>query len=91
MQPDDLTGKHREGERNPLERPKPLGDENKVVADGTSHADRGGDFVFQTEVGMGLKTIQVAARHFEMVMFWQQQGAITKSTDRRGQPCSHIF
>ena len=41
VQPDDLTGKHRDGEPNPLERPKAPEEEDKVVADGTPHADQG--------------------------------------------------
>ena len=45
-----MTGKHRDGEHNPLERPQALEEEDKVVADGTSHADQG-DLFFQTDVG----------------------------------------
>ena len=82
VQPDDMTGKHWDGEHNPLERPKALEDENKMFANGTSHADQGGDFVFQTEVGMDLETSQVAALHFDLAMF-RQQGTTAKSTDRR--------
>ena len=37
----DTTGKHRDGEHNPLERPQVSEDEDKVVADGTSHAGQG--------------------------------------------------
>ena len=84
VQPDDLTGKHRDGEQNPLGRPQVLENEDKVVADGTSHADKGGGSVFQTEVGMDLETSQVAARHFESAMFRQQQGTTAKSADREG-------
>ena len=78
-----MTEKRRDGEHNPLERPKASKDENKVVADGTSHVDEGVDFVFQTEVGMNLEASQVAARHFELAMF-RQQGTTAKSTDRGG-------
>ena len=85
MQPDVLTAKHRDGERNPLERPQVSEDEDKVVADKTLRADQEGDFVFQTEVEMNLETSQVAARHFELAMFRQKQGTTTaKSTDRGG-------
>ena len=82
MQPDDLTGKHRDGEPNPLERPKAPEEEDKVVADGTPHADQGEKNVFQTEVGMDLETSRVAARHFvNLAMFRQQQGATVKKGD----------
>ena len=37
----DMTGKHRDGEHNPLERPQVFEDEDKVVADSTSHAGQG--------------------------------------------------
>ena len=41
----------------PQERPQALEEEDKVIDDGTSHVDQGGDFVFQTEVGMDLETL----------------------------------
>ena len=69
VQPDDMTGKHRDEEYNPLERPPVLENKEKLVADGTSPADQGGYFVFQTEVGMNLEISQVAACHFKMAMF----------------------
>ena len=53
-----------------------------MVADGTLHSDQGRDFIFQTEVGMNLEASQVAARHFELAMFRQQQGITAKITDR---------
>ena len=84
MQSDDMTVRHRDGEHNPLERPQALEEKDKVVVDGTSHVDQGRDFVFQTEVGMDLKTSQVAARHFELTTFRQQQGTTAKSTDSGG-------
>ena len=55
-----------------------------MIADGISHADQGGDFVFQTEVGMDLEISQVAARHFKLAMFRQQQGTRTKRIDGGG-------
>ena len=82
VQPDDMTGKHRDGDHNPLERLQVSEKEEKVVVDGTSSTDQGGDFVFQTEVGMDLETSQVAARHFELAMFRQQQGTTAKSSER---------
>ena len=45
VQPDDMMGKHRDGEHNPLERPQASDEEEKVVADGTSSTDQGEDFV----------------------------------------------
>ena len=51
-----------------------------MVADVTSSTDQGGDLVFQTEAGMNLETSQVAALHFELAMFRQQQGTTAKST-----------
>ena len=71
-----MTGKHRDGEHNPLERPQVSEKEDKMIADGTSHADQGGIFDFQAEVGMDLETAQVAARHF--VRLPKQRGASNK-------------
>ena len=82
VQSDDMTGKHRDEDHNPLQRPHVLKDEDKVIANGTSHADQGGDFVLQTEVGMNLKTSQVVASHFELAMFQQHRGTTAKSSDR---------
>ena len=85
VQPGDMMGKHRDGEHNPLERPQVSEKEKNVVADGISHAGQGIFFVFQTEVGMDLETLQVAARHYflKLAMFRQQQGTTAKSTARR--------
>ena len=90
VQLDDLTGKHGDGELNPLERLQVSEDEDKVIADGTSHADQWVDFVFHSEVGMDLETPQVAARHFELAMF-RQQGTTAKITDRGGTAYSNRF
>ena len=81
VQPDDMMGRHRDGEHNPLERPQASEKESQTVTDGTSHLDQGRDFVFQTEVGMDLETSQVTAHHFELVMF-RQQATTSRSTDR---------
>ena len=83
VQPDDMMGRHRNGEHNPLERPQASEEEEKVVADGTSSNDQRRDFVFQIEVGMDHETSQVAARHFELAML-RQQGIAAKSTDWGG-------
>ena len=74
VQPDDMIGRHRNGENNPLEQPQVSEEEKNMVADGTSSTDKGGDFVSQTEIGMDHEASQVAARHFELAMFWQHQG-----------------
>ena len=72
LQPDDITGNHRGGEHNPLE----------MVVDGTSSTDQGEYFVFQTEVGMNLETLQVAARHFALPIDRQRREVTTTSTER---------
>ena len=82
VQPDDTMGRHQDGEHNPQERPRASEEEEKVVADSLSSTDKGGECIFQTEVGMDHEPSQVAARHFELTMF-RQQGATPKSTDWR--------
>ena len=42
VQPDDMMGRHRDGEHNRLEQPQVSGEGEKVVADGTSSTDKGG-------------------------------------------------
>ena len=83
MQLNDMMGRHRDGEHNPLERPQVSEDEENVVTYGTSSTDQGGDFVFQIEVGMDHEASQVATRHFELAIF-RQQGTTAKSTDWGG-------
>ena len=85
VQPDDMiVGRHHDGKHNPLERPQASEEEDKMIANDPSHMDQGGDFVFQTEVGMNLEASQVTARHFELAMFRQQQETTAKSIDREG-------
>ena len=79
-----MIGRHRDGEHKPLEQPQVSEEEGNVVADGTSNTDKGGDFFSQTEVGMDHEASQVAARHFELAMFRQQQETIAKTTDWGG-------
>ena len=69
-----MTGKHRGGEHNPLER----------VVDGTSSPNQGEDFVSQTVVGMNLETPHVTARHFALPIDRQRQEVTTPSTERGG-------
>ena len=52
VQTDDMMGRHRGREHNPLERSQASEAEENVVADGTSNIDQGDDFVFQIDVGM---------------------------------------
>ena len=85
VQPDDIiVGRYRDVKHNPLERPQASEEEDKMIANDPSHVDQGEDFVFQTEVGMNLEASQVAARHFELAMFRQQQETTAKSIDREG-------
>ena len=72
VQPDDMTGKHRDGKHNPRE----------MVVDGTSSTDQRGDSILQTEVGMNLETPQVAARHFALPIDRQQREVTTRNTKR---------
>ena len=41
VEPDDMTAKHRDGEKNPLKRPQASEEEDNVFADGTSYVDSG--------------------------------------------------
>ena len=86
LQPDDTVGGHRGGENSPQERPRASEGEAKVVVDSTSSRDEGGDFISQAEVGTGTdnEATQLADRHFELVIFRQQQGMTAKSTDWGG-------
>ena len=84
VQPDDMMGRHRDGEHSPLERPRASHEEEEVIADGTSSTDKGGDFVSQTEVGMDHEASQVTARHFQLAILRQHQGPTAKNTDWGG-------
>ena len=84
VQPDDMMGRHRDGEHNPLERPQASEEKENVVAGGTSSTDQGGDFVFQTEVGRDHETPQVTARHFALPIDRQQREGTTRSTEKGG-------
>ena len=80
-----MTGKHRNGEHNTLERPQVSEKEDKVVGDGASYVDQGEKIVFQTEVGMDRETSQAAARRFvRLPIDRQQRGATGGSTDSEG-------
>ena len=89
VQPDDMVERHGDGEHNPLERPRASKEDDNMAADGTLQVDQEGDFVFLTEVRMDLETSQVAARHFELAIFRQQQGTISRCKDRGGDYPPH--
>ena len=55
-----------------------------MVANGTPSTDEGGDFISQTEVEMDHAPLQLGDRHFELVIFLQQQGTKAKSTEWGG-------
>ena len=84
VQPDDMTGRHRDGVHNPLERPRASQEEENVIADGTSSTDEVGDFVFQTEFEKDPETPQVTARHFVLAIDRQQREVTTRSTEKGG-------
>ena len=74
---------HRDGENSPQERPRASEEKEEVAANDTPSTDEGGDFISQTEVGIDNKPLQLAHRHFELVIF-RQQGTTAKSTDWGG-------
>ena len=80
VQPDDVMRGHRDGENSPLERPRASEEKEEVVVNGTPCTDRGGDFISQTKVETDNEPLQLADRHFELVIFRQQKG-----TTRRAQ------
>ena len=85
VQPDDTMGGHRDVENSPQERPRASKKEKKMVTNGTPITDEGGDFISQTEVGTDNEATPLADRHFELVIFrQQQQGKIAKSSDWGG-------
>ena len=95
VQPDDMTGKHRNGEQNPLERAQSSEDEDKMVADGTPHVNQKSNFVFQAEVWIDLEPSQVDGRHFERLpvghpysrRLRRDIGNSNNSTDHRSSGC----
>ena len=46
-----MTGKHRDGEQNPLEQAQVSEEKDKVIADDASHADQGEFFFFKPRLG----------------------------------------
>ena len=80
MPPDDVTGKHRDGEQNSVERANVSEDEGKVVADGTSHADQGENNFFKPRLGWTSKRHEPPV--VGLLIDRQQRGATARSTDR---------
>ena len=79
-----MIGGHRDGENSRHERPRVSEEEEKVVIDGTSSTDEGEDSISQTKVETDDEPLQLADRHFELVIFRQQKGTTRKSTDWGG-------
>ena len=69
---------HRDGDNRPQERPRASEEKEEVVANGIPSTDDGGDFISQTEVEIDQKPSKLADRHFELMIFRQQQGASEK-------------
>ena len=84
MQPDDTMGVHREGKTSPQERPRASEEEENMVANGAPSTDEGGNLISQTEFGTDNEAIQLADRHFELVIFRRQEGTTAKSTEWGG-------
>ena len=51
-----------------------------MVANGTPSTNEGEDFISQTKVEIDNEPLQLADRHFEVVIFRQQKWTTTKST-----------
>ena len=52
-----------------------------MVANGPPSTDEEGDFVSQTKVEIDNEPLQLAHRHFELVILRQQKGTTVNSTD----------
>ena len=81
VQSDDVMRGHGNGENSPRERPRASEEKQEVVANGTPSTDEGGYFISQTKVETDNEPLQLADRHFELVIFRQQKGTTVKSTD----------
>ena len=74
VQSDDVMRGHRDGENSPHERSRASEEKEEVIVNGTSSTDEGGDFISQTKVETDKEPLQLADRHFELVIFQQQKG-----------------
>ena len=84
VHPDDVMRGHRDGENSPQERPRASGEKEEVAVNGTPSTDEGGDFISQIEIETDHEPLQLADRHFKLVIFRQQKGTTAKSTDWGG-------
>ena len=84
VKPDDVMRGHRNGVNSPQERPRALDEKEEVVVNGTPSTDEGGDFISQTKVEIDNEPLELANRHFELMIFRQQKGTTAKSTDWTG-------
>ncbi|CAN0474376.1 unnamed protein product [Ascophyllum nodosum] len=83
VHPDDVMRGHRDGKNSPQERPRASEKKEKVVVNGTPSTDEGGDFISHIEVETDQEPTQLADRHSELAILWQQ-GTTAKSTDWGG-------
>ena len=84
VHPDDVMRGHRDGENSPQARPRASEEKEEVVVNGTPSTDEGGDFISQIEVETDHEPLQLADRHFKLVIFRQQKWTTAKSTDWGG-------
>ena len=80
VHPDDVMRGHRDGENSPQERPQASEEKEDVVVNGTPSTNEGEDSISQTKVEADHEPLQLADRHFKLVIFRQQKGTTTKST-----------
>ena len=79
-----MMRRHRDGENSPQERPRASEEKEEVVVNGTLSTNEGGDSISQTKVETDHEPLQLADRHFNLVIFRQQNVTTAKSTDWEG-------
>ena len=84
VHPDDVMRGHRDGGNSPQERPQASEEMEEVVVNGTPSTNEGGDSISQTKVEADHEPLQLADRHFKLVIFRQQKGTTAKSIDWGG-------
>ena len=84
VHPNDVMRGHRDGENSPQERPRASEEKEEVVVNGTPSTNEEGYFISQTKVEIDHEPSKLADRHFDLVIFRQQQGTTAKSTDWGG-------
>ena len=72
-----------DGENSPQERPRASEEKEEVVVNGTPSTNERGDYISQTKVETDHEPLQLADRHFKVVIF-RQQGTTAKRTDWEG-------